>query len=206
MGAGTAAGDKMVDESAAAKAALREAALRARRNLDPQARRCANEAIVQRLLAVPEIATARTVATYAAMGDEADPGGALTVLRERGVRTLFPRVRGVEVDLVAATDLLALALGYRGIREPAGPPVDPSVVDVACVPGVAFDLSGARLGHGGGHYDRLLARLPGRCLRIGLAYACQVVPRVPRSAHDQPVDLVVTETATYRSRGADPGA
>lgn len=196
----------MIDDPAPVKAALREAALRARRSLGREERARANEALIRRLLHVPEFGRARTIAFYAAMADEADPTGALAAVQRRGARTLLPRVRGLELELVRATDVLSLKLGYRGVREPAGPAVHPGVVDVALVPGVAFDLSGGRLGHGGGHYDRLLVKLEETCLRIGLAYACQIVPRVPRGPHDQPVDVIVTDTATYRPRPDDTRA
>ncbi|MDX1658870.1 MAG: 5-formyltetrahydrofolate cyclo-ligase, partial [Nitriliruptorales bacterium] len=96
--------------------------------------------------------------------------------------------------------LLTLTLGYKGIREPAGPKVDPAIVEIALIPGVAFDVMGGRLGHGGGHYDRLLATLPHGALRIGVAFSCQLVPRVPRSPVDEPVDIVITERATYHTR------
>lgn len=188
-----------MDDVAEAKAALRRTALEARQSLDDGQRRAASDQIVGRVLAIPELLRARTVVTYAARADEADLAGALAHLHDRSIRTLFPRVRDDDLELVAATDLLTLTLGYRGIREPVGPNVDAGVVDVALLPGVAFDVVGGRLGHGGGHYDRLLGRLPPHALRVGIAFSCQVVPRVPREDHDEPVDIVVTEKATYHT-------
>jgi 5-formyltetrahydrofolate cyclo-ligase len=187
------------------KAALRASIRDARRELSLGERQEAARAVVDRLLRLPELRRARTVLLYAAVGDELDVGGLVAPLREAGARTLFPRVRGDRLELVAASDLLTLTLGYRGIQEPVGPAVDPSVVEVAVVPGVAFDLRGMRLGRGGGHYDRLLAALPDTCARIGAAFSCQLVPAVPHLEHDEPVDLVVTERATYRNPGARGG-
>ena len=187
------------DAAPDAKSALRTAALAARRQLGTEERAAASARAVERLLTLPELRSARTVLLFAAARDELDVGGAVGPLRERGARTLFPRVRGPELELVAASDLRTLQLGYRGIREPAGPSIDPEVVDVAVVPGVAFDPHGGRLGHGGGHYDRLLARLPQTTVRIGIGFACQVVPAVPRAEHDLPVDLVVTEHRVHRT-------
>ena len=149
--------------------------------------------------ALPEVWRAGVVALYAAMAEEIDPSGAVPLLRDRGIRTLFPRVRGEHLDLAEASDPHALPGGFRGIREPTGPAIDPGVVDVAILPGVAFDLDGGRLGHGGGHYDRLLPLLPDDTVRIGLGFSCQVVPRVPREDHDALVDLVVTDHAVHRT-------
>lgn len=184
--------------SAEAKQALRETALRSRRSLEVGDRRRAASAMAERLLGLPELRMASTVLTYAALADELDPAEVLPRLRDRGVRTLFPRVRGDELELVVASDLLALSLGYRGVREPTGPTIDPAVVDVALVPGVAFDVHGGRLGQGGGHYDRLLAVLPPTCTTVGVCFACQVVPHVPLDDHDRRVDVVVTEAGVHR--------
>lgn len=185
------------------KARLRASALDARRRLSPRERRDASAAIGDRLLRQPRLQRPGHVLVYAATDDEVDLAGAIGPLRERRVRTLFPRVRGEQLELVAASDLLTLQLGYRGIREPSGPRIDPGIVDVAVVPGVAFDPHGGRLGHGGGHYDRLLAQLPPDCLRVGTCFSAQVVPRVPREDHDEPVDLVLTERARYLTRARD---
>ena len=180
---------------------LRASTRAARAALSSEERVAASARIVARLLALPELRAASTVAVYAPVRDEVDVGGLIAPLHTAGARTLFPRVRGSELDLVAATDLRNLQLGYRGVREPSGPAIDPSVVDVAVVPGLAFDPRGGRLGSGGGHYDRLLARLPTEVVRIGVGFTCQVVPLVPRQTHDQPVQLVVTETAVHRAAG-----
>jgi 5-formyltetrahydrofolate cyclo-ligase len=182
----------------ATKAALRRTALAARRAVEPDDRRRASAAAVDRLLGLPELRGVQTVALYAALDEELDPVGALPRLVEAGVRTLFPRVRGERLELVAAADLPTLQLGYRGIREPVGIAIDPSVVDVLLVPGVAFDVRGGRLGQGGGHYDRLLATLPGTATAVGMCFACQVVPRVPMEDHDRSVDVVVTEAGVHR--------
>lgn len=188
------------EELAATKAALRASALRARRDLSAGERQRAAERAVTRLAALPEVHRARVVLLYAAMRDELDPAGLLPILAERGVRSVFPRVRGDGLELAAASDPRSLRPGYRGIREPVGPAFDPELVDVAVVPGVAFDVTGGRIGQGGGHYDRLLPQLSERSLRIGACFACQVVPRVPRGGHDALVDVVVTERAAYRTR------
>lgn len=181
------------------KAALRRAALATRRALGTGERDTASRAIATRILGLPELRGAQAVLLYAALAEEVDVGSLVDPLRARGTRTLFPRVRGDRLELVAASDLRDLRLGYRGIREPVGPAVDPASVDVVIVPGVAFDPHGGRLGQGGGHYDRLLASLPDHTVRVGACFAGQMVPDVPREAHDLPVDLVVTDRAIYRT-------
>lgn len=72
--------------------------------------------------------------------------------------------------------------------------VDPGRLDVVVVPGLAFTPGGGRLGRGGGHYDRLLARLSPGCLTVGVAAAEQIVERLPLAEHDRPVDRVIWGT------------
>lgn len=97
-----------------------------------------------------------------------------------------------------------LAPGTFGIPEPAAVwrevpdrVVKPETLDLVLLPGVAFDRSGGRLGQGGGYYDRLLETLGPQAVTVGLAYACQIVPEVPREEHDRRVDYVVTEEGIF---------
>jgi 5-formyltetrahydrofolate cyclo-ligase len=69
---------------------------------------------------------------------------------------------------------------------------DPALLDVVVVPGLAFTPDGRRLGQGGGHFDRFLARLGDGCVRIGVAFDEQLVDDLPTSAHDIAVDVVIT--------------
>lgn len=186
-----------------AKEALREATRRARRELSPQERRERSEQACDRLLSLPEVRDADTVLAYAATDVEADPRAAVRALSQAGVRVLLPRVVGDRLELGAA-GREGLVLGAFGVLEPVGPAVAPTVVDVAVLPGIAFDRTGGRLGQGGGHYDRLLPDLRVDALRIGFAFSVQMAVRVPREPHDELVDVVVTERAVHRMRQPPP--
>jgi 5-formyltetrahydrofolate cyclo-ligase len=184
----------------ARKSALRRATRAARDGLQPDQRARASAAVVDRLRRLPELRRARVVALYAAHGSEVDVGALIAPLRARGVTTVLPRVDGDELRFVTTTADSRLAIGYRGVSEPHGPTIELGTIDAIVLPGLAFDPVGGRLGQGGGHYDRLLSEVRPDALRIGVGHACQIVPRVPREAHDGPVDVVVTDRATYRTR------
>jgi 5-formyltetrahydrofolate cyclo-ligase len=70
------------------------------------------------------------------------------------------------------------------------------VPDLLFVPLIGFTDSGARLGQGGGHYDRWLAEHPDTTA-IGLAWDMQKVAEVPQESHDMPLTAVVTPTRIY---------
>jgi 5-formyltetrahydrofolate cyclo-ligase len=67
--------------------------------------------------------------------------------------------------------------------------------DLVVVPGVAFDLRGHRIGHGGGFYDRVLYCT--QAYKVGLVYGELLLEEIPNEPHDIPVDAVVTESATH---------
>jgi 5-formyltetrahydrofolate cyclo-ligase len=169
--------------------------------LEPHERERASAAATARLLSLPELAAPGTAALYAGTRGELDPRHALSVLAGRGARVLFPRVAGAALEFASVRELGDLRSGHRGIAEPSGPPVPLPEIDVIVVPGLGFDLEGMRLGQGGGHYDRVLASLGARTLRVGLCFERQVLERVTRDPFDQPVDLVVTDERVIR-----PGA
>lgn len=68
----------------------------------------------------------------------------------------------------------------------------PETLDMLLVPGVGFDLSGRRLGYGGGFYDRYLANFRG--ITLGLAYDLQILNQLPAEAHDQLLQMLLTES------------
>jgi 5-formyltetrahydrofolate cyclo-ligase len=141
------------------------------------------------------------VLTYAALPSELDPSLAIDVLRRRGVRVAYPRIEAPGVLGMHWVESEAdFVPGPLSIRQPPedSPRVAHDEIDAVIVPGSAFDETGARLGYGGGFFDRLLPMLRPDCARIGVAFDEQLVPEVPAEEHDACVDLVVTPTRVIR--------
>ena len=120
----------------------------------------------------------KVVAGYQAIGSELDPRPLLQKLSAAGAVVAFPVVDGPDRPVsFQAADAAA------------------AIPDLIIAPLLAFDRAGGRLGQGGGHYDRTIAALRARrpVFVIGLAYAGQEIDAVPREAHDQPLDAILTE-------------
>lgn len=137
---------------------------------------------------------------YAARKDELPTRPTFELSRAQGKGLLWPRIAATGEIAVAVCDsweqLVPDALGV--LAPPASAASERlGEGDLVLVPGVAFTRAGARLGRGGGHYDRLLAAAAG-AISAGLAFDLQLVPEIPIEAHDRPVDLVVTPDAVWR--------
>lgn len=167
---------------AQAKARLRARLQAWRRGVPPVVLAQWSAALAAQLLQWPALGRAQTILAYAALRREPQTTDLILNLRGRGALVALPEVSG--------PDLLLRALPGRAGEAAALAPQD---LDAVLVPGLAFDAAGLRLGRGGGHYDRLLARLPRRCLRIGLCFEGQRVPALPAEPWDQGVDALATE-------------
>lgn len=86
--------------------------------------------------------------------------------------------------------------GPNGILQPDVErcrPVPIDCIDIAIVPGIAFDEKGGRIGPGDGFYDRLIPQLPVTTRKVALTMDCQVLPQVPIDSHDKHVDIIITD-------------
>jgi 5-formyltetrahydrofolate cyclo-ligase len=182
-----------------AKKALRDAILARRDSLDPALRRRHSQIITDKLLALQPFRSAEVVCAYASFSSEFVTSAFLSAVKDSGKRLLLPRINRATrtLELREASDPASdLVPGVWGIREPSElcPIVPASEADFLLVPGVAFAANGARLGYGGGFYDRLLAAISLDIPRIAAAFALQIVDSIPTGSRDQPVHLIVTET------------
>lgn len=147
----------------------------------------APEAFVEKLRA------GAIIASYCAVGSEADPSQLAAAASAAGCRLALPFV----VDRAAPIRFLAWQLGEPLIEgpfnlrqpDPASPEVSP---DVILTPLLGFDRRLNRLGQGAGHYDRAFARYEG-AWRVGVAWSVQEVPAIPADIWDVPLHAIITE-------------
>jgi 5-formyltetrahydrofolate cyclo-ligase len=183
------------DPIVTAKAELRRESLARREALPVAARVAAAEAVAARGLPV-EVGAGICVSGYSPLKSEISPVPLMRQVANAGATLGLPVIagRGNPLTMRAWVFGQPLGSGQWGIREPK--PEAPEVFpDILIVPLVAFDRSGYRLGYGAGYYDMTIARLRGMkpVVAIGIAFAAQEVPAVPKTPHDQKLDLVLTE-------------
>lgn len=189
------------------KRAIRQRVLAARRRRGLLESERVAELLRDRVLTLPEMAAAETVAAYRSLPGEPGTGPLIEELTRRGVTVLLPLLNpDLSLGWAVHEPGGGERLNWLGVSEPASEPLRPQSLATASVvvcPGVAGDLDGHRLGRGGGSYDRALATLDHRELRCLLLYDDEVLDAVPAQPHDQPIDVLVTPTRTLWV--GDPG-
>jgi len=174
---------------------LCRARLKAQRGaLTPAAAAAADREIARHVLSAPAFVQADLVCLYISLPGEVDTAAIVAEALRLGKRVAAPRCRrGGAMELYEFTSCGQLCPGICGLREP-GPDCPPARVSprtLCLVPALAFDRTGARLGYGGGYYDRFLEHFEGRT--AGLVRSAFVLDALPKEPHDQRVDALVTE-------------
>jgi 5-formyltetrahydrofolate cyclo-ligase len=188
-----------------AKQKLRELA-HANRNAQPD-KDALSEAICAKFMALPEYAAARTVLFYVDVRSEVRTRQALPTALTHGKKIVVPWCNDKgELELFHLENMDELATGMYRILEPRpelrslpAKQVAATELDLVMVPGVAFDRTGGRMGHGKGYYDKLLQHARPDTPLVALAFECQLFPAIPTGPHDIFMDRVITE------RAVDPG-
>ena len=186
---------------------MRRRILAARESLAPSLRAEKSRLIRENLLQIDRVRQAKHVMLYVNFRSEVETFALFAAFHRQNILTSVPLtvVKDHRLTACLITDPdQDLRPGYCQIPEPdprRAAPVDPSGIDVVLMPGAVFDLHGGRLGYGGGYYDRFLAQDAPQALRVGLAFAMQVVDRAPVLDHDVRLHYLVTEKEIRKITG-----
>lgn len=195
------------------KAEMRRAVIARRDAIEPDVRAAKSADVCARLVELlgrSDPAAPRTVAVYAAMGSEVDPAAFAVAAADRGWRAAYPCMLSA-ADAAACSQRMCMRVVAAGdvgtapfIAHPTHaftatdvdsirfPIVPADMLGMIIVPLVAFDRTGARLGYGGGCYDRYLPTLLASCQIVGIAFEEQRVEHVPTDAHDLPLPNIIS--------------
>lgn len=150
--------------------------------------------ICKKVMQLEQIKSSQTILIYNSLPDEVQTS-LLFTLKKAGKKLVLPVVTG---DILILKEYIPgkLSVGYMNILEPnQEETVDPNEIDLAIIPGVAFDKECNRLGRGKGYYDKLLPYT--NCTKVGICYQFQVVDNIPTDVNDIKMDMVITDCNLY---------
>jgi len=154
-----------------------------------------------------EFRKASIVGAYVAMQGEVRTDAVIEQCWQENKQVCVPAYRAEtkHYDFVKLDRDARMVVGPSRILEPEEKQWIPAdELDLMLVPGVAFDSLGGRVGHGGGHYDRILGRArSGMPFTVGLGFEFQIFDRVPTDESDVRMDVVVTEKRVIRAQSAE---
>lgn len=182
------------------KASLRRRMRAERHQISSEASREAGERMAVGLRTIGKWREARCVLLFQALVGEPDLSAVATEAVASGKRVVYPAVHGRELTLWEVVFDGGWRVGAFGIKEPdPGLSVAVAVeeIDLALLPGLAFDRKGGRLGQGKGFYDRLLKDPAWRAWTVGAAFRWQTVARVPCEDHDVRMKSIIWDNGVW---------
>ncbi len=176
------------------------------RSIDESTRQQASARIAQHILRSgmrqhAETAPHQVIALFGGLRNEPDLlPHLLPALNAQGACLALFQIDSGELHPRQIQSLDDLQRGQMNVWEPKPhcPRLEIAALDIILVPGLAFTCGGARLGRGGGYYDRLLANPYCKARRIGIAFDLQIIDHIPVEAHDQRVHQIITESGLIR--------
>ncbi len=187
------------------KQQLRQSIAERMQKMDQGARDAESRSICRRIKEnLPE--TVKTVCAYYPMPSEANLLPLLQEFLEDGKAIALPRSEGKAFLFRTVTSLKNLPPGPFKIPEPGpdAPVLDLSTIDLALIPGIAFDPIGNRLGRGNGGYDQWIKKVREANPNVilwGIGFDCQMVNIIPMEPHDETVDAIITPRMMIQPRG-----
>ena len=163
--------------------------------------------IVDTFMSLPEYADANTVMFYIDVRSEVRTRHALPEALDSDKNIVVPWCNDDgQLELLHLQTMDELERGMYGILEPSQElrrlpqkQVELKELDLIMVPGVGFDPTGARMGHGKGYYDKLLENCRSDTSLVALAFECQMFEEISVAPHDVFMDKIITERNIYGS-------
>jgi len=161
-------------------------------------------AACNRLVELEAFRHALVILLYMPLASEVDTTPAAIRCFQSGKTVCVPKVDWSRRDMsaieVASFDDNFVETDEHGLRSPReGRLVVPDCIDLAVVPGLAFDAQGNRFGRGGSCHRRFLSRLRRSATTVGLAFDAQIIDDIPEAHRDLRLDVIVTERRVTRA-------
>jgi 5-formyltetrahydrofolate cyclo-ligase len=186
-----------MDDSANLKKRLRQKILLVRQSLSAEKKQQLDEKIFANIchyFAHSKWHADKVIAGYWPVCAEVDCHRILLWLTEQGWRVALPKIYAKDILFHQWQQQTKMQQNKLGVFEPEG--TDILTPDIVITPLVVFDSNKQRLGYGGGFYDRYFQQ-HSKVLKIGVAYDCQEVTKLPSEVHDVQLDVIITESKIY---------
>lgn len=173
------------------KSELRQEIRRRKKFADDGELQRQSNVVCQRILSCEWWKASRIVLLYSALPDEVDVQMLIDDAVGKRKLVLLPVVVGDVLHLHPYDG--ETTVGAYGISEPVVKGsrfTDYNKIDVAIIPGMAFDGQCHRLGRGKGYYDRLLSECKD-VKKIGVCFSFQYLEEIPTEEHDILMDIVM---------------
>lgn len=184
-----------IDDLREEKQKLRTRILRMLRSLKKAELKEKSKKIEELIEEKEEYKRARTVMMFWPLKEEPDLRGLIRKSKASGKKLVLPKVNGRDLDLyefVNEENLNKSDLNVLEPKEENSKIVSIEDIEFVCVPGLAFDRGGHRMGRGKGFYDRFLTRLSPHTYTLGVCYVEQVTDNIPfNPTYDQAVKSIV---------------
>jgi len=171
-----------------------------RKSLGAETRTNASQSICENITNWNVFQQSQAILTYMPIKSEVDLTSLLELYPQK--KWILPRIIPEENHRMVfhPYDPNRLILHPFGMAEPdpALPIVKPDEIELALVPGLAFDYHGFRLGYGGGYFDRFLVNFRG--VSVGITFHNLLMDMIPHAAHDISMNWVLTEQGLLKAQ------
>ncbi|MFC1616648.1 5-formyltetrahydrofolate cyclo-ligase [Candidatus Margulisiibacteriota bacterium] len=178
------------------KEALRKKYLSKRASLTIDDVKKASRVICEKLLNLPEIQVANTIAFYNPITNEPDLLSLIPDFLKQNKKVYFPRYESSKYVFTQVLDANNdFVKGKYGVLEPkkTNPGINldtaKEIIDIWLVPGIVFDKRNHRIGFGKGYFDRFLNQAKG--YKIGIGYSWQCIAKMPADKKDVQMDELI---------------
>lgn len=156
-----------------------------------------DQIIFKKVINSREYIEAKRIFVFVSYQSEVDTHRIIKWVLKDGKELCVPKIMSKEegMAIVKIETFEDLELGAYGILEPKyiSTKVEEASIDLALLPGIAFDRHGGRVGYGGGYYDRFLKKARNDSKKIALAYSFQILKEVPMEEYDVFIGGIITD-------------
>lgn len=179
------------------KKSLRDFTIKKRDQIDLNIKDEYDTAIKNQLFKSKYFKDAKNIFIYVGFGSEINTLKYIKEFFEMDKIVLIPRteIKNKKMEAVKIDNLDDLCKSKYGILEPRKSRIAflKDDIDLVIVPGLVFDISGNRVGYGGGYYDKFLNSMDKNSLKIALCYEFQIIQNIQSEIHDVKMDYIITE-------------